>query len=164
MQSWLIASHCLSRDVDVDSGLLGGRQHVLAIRSVDVSWRLLVSMSKGWSEGGYEHTGREVVANAVPSTHARVHLARGTVLGSTADLCGADPDDLRIVAPCLEVGEIRVGLTIGTGRVKVELAVVPHFRDGLGDDSLLCQRGGISRCVHGNVLAVTTAARGTVDD
>lgn len=52
MKSWLIEAHHLSRDIDVDSGLVGGRQYVLAIGTVDVSWHLLAALSKSWKEGG----------------------------------------------------------------------------------------------------------------
>lgn len=139
LQSFLVASHRLSREIGVYSCLLCGGQHVLAIRAVDVS-------------------SREVVANTVPSSHGRVHGARCTILSSTADLGRADPDDLGVVTPCLEICEIRVGLTVGTGRVQVELAIVPHLGDGLGHDRLLSQGRGIGRRVHGNVLAVTATA------
>lgn len=37
MKSWLIEIQYLSRDIDIDSGLLGRRQNVLAISAVDVS-------------------------------------------------------------------------------------------------------------------------------
>lgn len=50
MQSSHIVGRYLSSDIDVDCGLLGGRQHVLAIRTVHVSYRLLVSLSTTWRE------------------------------------------------------------------------------------------------------------------
>lgn len=69
------------------------------------------------------------------------------VLSGTADLGSTLPDELREVAPLLEVGHVGVGLAVKVV-VVVNLAVVEE----LSDDS----RDVVSFNTSGDVLAVTT--------
>lgn len=106
--------------------------------------------------------GRVVVANGEPGTHVLLHRARSTVLGGATDLRGTDPDDLGVVTPIIEVGHIRGIFAIVGGWELGHLAVVPHVGDSLGQRFVLRDALRIGRGVHGNVLAVITAARSKV--
>lgn len=114
------------------SGLAQGSKHVGSILSVDIA-------------------GGVVVAGAHVSVHAGLESASGALGNTTADDGGTDPDNLRVVAPCIEVAHD--GLRSITG-VELNLVVVPVVADGLSKELVDRQVLNVSGGIHGNVLAV----------
>jgi hypothetical protein len=106
-------------------------------------------------------TGREVVADRVPHAEAGVQGAGLAEVHGAADLLGVDPDDLGEVTPSHEVAHVGLA-TVEVGRVEVELAVVPHVADGLGNGLGGTETIAVAGTPHGKVLAVATAAGGPV--
>lgn len=104
-------------------------------------------------------TGRVVVADSVPDVHLGAHGTRRAELRIAAELLRLFPDELREMAPVLEVRHVRVLLAVVGGRPKGKLPVIPHVSCGLSAglhradilDSLL-----VGRAPHGNVLTITT--------
>lgn len=111
------------------------------------------------SHGEGKLTGWKVVADGEVRREIRVDGARVTVLRDAADLLGANPDELREVSPCLKVAHVGVGLAKVLGGIGVDLAVVPHVGDRLGDDLALSNSLEVgSRAKQGKILAVAATA------
>lgn len=100
-----------------------------------------------------------VVADRVPRLHAG-EGASGAEVGDAADALGVLPDELREVAPVLEVVHARSTLAVVTGGKLVQLAVVPEVAGSLSTGPVSAKLAGAAGCSpHGEVLAVATTAR-----
>ena len=101
-------------------------------------------------------TGREVVANHVPGIHSGEHGTLLAKLDSAAEASGLSPQELREMAPGVEVAH--VGVLAKVRGVRSVLAIVPHVSGGHLDGTISALLlGVVRRTPHGEVLAVAKA-------